>query len=91
MDDLVIMTSEEIRKKYGNDKVRQQAMLDAAPEFSPEELGFMPGPTVARGWAAFQEYLKTLDQAAVVGKAQEVDNRNPFPGIRSGRPALQSV
>jgi len=89
MGEIVYMTSEEIRKKYGNDKVRQKAMLDAAPEF--DELPFEDGKPVARGWAAFQEYLKTLDQAAVVGKAQEVDNRNPFPGIRSGRPALQSV
>ena len=57
MEKTVSMTSKEIRKKYGNDKAKIKTMLDAAPEFTIEEMDVKPGPVVARGFAAFKEYI----------------------------------
>jgi len=41
-----------------------KAMIEAAPEFTFEELGIPEpsGPVIARGYAEFQEYLKKQAQ-----------------------------
>ena len=45
-------------------KPEVQAMLESAPEFDSEELGFHPtGKPIARGIAEFEEYLNKKDMA----------------------------
>ena len=47
-------------------KPEVQAMLESAPEFDPEELGFHPtGKPIARSIAEFEEYLKKKDRTKV--------------------------
>ena len=43
-------------------KPEVQAMLEAAPEFTLEEMGVKPGKTIARGLAEFEEYIKKQKQ-----------------------------
>jgi uncharacterized protein (DUF4415 family) len=59
-DKIISMTGAEIMEKYGRDKEKIRAMLEAAPACDaddiPEMKGFKPGKPI-RGFAAFKEYI----------------------------------
>ena len=55
MGKMISMSKEEINKALGKDKKKAIAMAKAAPE--AKSLPFKPGPTVARGFAAFKEHI----------------------------------
>jgi len=67
------MTEQEIKKKYGNDKKKLKAMLVAAPEF--DEDPNPGGQSVARGFAAFKEYINRQGRPKVVDKRVVVSFR----------------
>lgn len=58
-DKIVRMTSDEINRNYDVEKAL--CMAEKAPEFSLEDIikeeGIQPGPVVARGFAAFKDYI----------------------------------
>lgn len=58
MEKITKMTFAEARDYVEKNNEKLQAMYDAAPEFTEEEVGVKPGKFIARGFAAFQEYLR---------------------------------
>jgi hypothetical protein len=90
MAETITMTSaeirEEMRKKYGSDKAADahvKAMLEAAPEEEDFEKalkaeGFSPGgKIVARGFAAFKEYINRNGRPKVADKKVNISIRLP--------------
>ena len=57
MGKIVSMTSKEIREYRARNKDKMMTQLETAPEFTNEEMDVKPGPIVARGFAAFKEYI----------------------------------
>ena len=51
------MATKEMWADAGNDREKIVALAKLAPEFTLEEVGIEPGPTVARGFAQFKEYI----------------------------------
>jgi uncharacterized protein (DUF4415 family) len=76
---IISMPASEVDAKYGKKRAEIKAMLDAAPEFTFEEMGLKPlkGKPVARGLAEFKEYLNRKGQPLVEDPEVSISIRIP--------------
>ena len=91
MEEIVNMSSKEIRKKYGNDKAKIKALLDAAPEF--EDDPNPDGKLMARGFAIFKEYINRQGRPKVEDPKVSISIRIPLSkatGLRATGPGWQT-
>ena len=75
MEKVISMTVGEIREKYGDDKDKLKEMLDSAPEYDGDPNP--AGQPVARGFAAFKEYINKKGRPQVADKKVVVSIRIP--------------
>jgi len=72
---MISMTAEEIRKTYGRDEAEAMEMARSAPE---ETKDINPdGKSIARGFAAFKEYINRNGRPKVADKKVVVSFRIP--------------
>ena len=66
MGKIIRMSESEFFARKGISDEELTAMLEAAPEFSSEEMGLEPlvGEPIARGFDEFKEYLKKREMEA---------------------------
>ena len=77
MGKIVSMTSKEMREYRNKNKSKRKTQLDTAPEFTNEEIGVKPGPVVARGFAAFKEYINKNGRPKVEDPKVSISIRIP--------------
>ena len=78
MEKVVSMTSKEMREYRAKNKDKRRTQLDTAPEFTLEEIGVKPGPVVARGFAAFKEYINKNGRPKVEDPKVSISIRIPL-------------
>ena len=71
------MTSKQMREYRVSNKDKARAQLEAAPEFTNEEMDVEPGPVVARGFAAFRECINKNGRPKVEDPKVSISIRIP--------------
>ena len=77
MEKVANMTAKQVREYRTKNKDKVRAQLEAAPEFSNEEMDVEPGPVVARGFAAFKEYINKNGRPKVEDPKVSISIRIP--------------
>jgi uncharacterized protein (DUF4415 family) len=78
MEKVVNMTSKKMREYRTKNKDKIKTQLEAAPEFTNEDIGVKPGPVVARGFAAFKEYINKNGRPKVEDPKVSISIRIPL-------------
>ncbi|MDR0443590.1 MAG: BrnA antitoxin family protein [Treponema sp.] len=91
MGKIISMTYEEIRNNYDVEAAIEAA--ESAPEYTLEELGFKPGKPIARGFAAFKEYINREGRPKAKDPKVSISFRIPQSmavGLRATGPGWQT-